>query len=304
MLRLFRNTWTKIVSLTLGLLLWVHVATEKEYSYELNLPITDIILKDNLTLAKKPADSLTVIVSATGKRLLRQKWRHRGIRITASQLSVGAHDLNLGPSNTSLVLATNITLDEVVFPNSMMLTIDRLDQRKVAVVADVNVTADQGYTIKKIDTPLPDSILLTGPHSILVNTESVKTEKISANGLRTEHRTEVPLVPPEGYMLTMNPDSVVVVVEVVPVKTRIFEHVPIVVFNRPADRTIKLTPEFVQIELTGPPSEIDELPDNALVVSVNFNQLENGKKAAVNIDCPPSFKVRHLSTDSVAVQIN
>lgn len=304
MLKLFRNTWTKIVSLTLGLLLWVHVATEKEYSYELNLPITDIILKDNLTLAKRPADSLTVIVSATGKRLLRQKWRHRGIRINASQLAIGTHDLNLGPSNTSLVLANNITLDEVVFPNSMTLTIDRLTQRKVAVEADVDVSADQGYTIKKIDSPIPDSVLLTGPQSILAETKSVKTEIITANGLRTEHRTEVQLMPPEGYMLTLEPDSVVVVIEVVPVKTRVFENVPIVVFNRPSDRTIRLTPEFVQIELTGPPTDIDQLPENAIVASVNFNQLVSGKKSAITIDCPSSFKVRRLSTDSVAVRID
>lgn len=304
MLKLFRNTWTKVVSLTLGLLLWVHVATEKEYSYELDLPITDIILKDNLTLAKKPADSLTVIVSATGKRLLRQKWRHRGVRINASHLAVGSHDFNLSPSNTSLILANNITLEEVVFPNSMTLTVDKLDERKVAVEADVDVSADQGYTIKKIDTPLPDSVLLTGPQSILANTESVKTETVRANGLRTDHRAEVPLVPPEGYMLSLVPDSVVVVVEVVPVKTRIFGNVPIVVFNRPTDRTVKLSPEFVQIELTGPPTEIDQLPENALVASVSFNQLVSGRKAAINIDCPSSFKVRRLSADSVMVQIN
>src|SRR3989304_9339473 len=101
-MKLLHNFWLKIMALVMGLLVWLHVATEKTYEYELKLPITHVALKDSLTLSRQPPDSLLVAVSANGKQLLRRKWRDRGLRVNASQYRPGRFTLSFSTENTSL----------------------------------------------------------------------------------------------------------------------------------------------------------------------------------------------------------
>ena len=55
MVKLLNNFWLKVIAVAAGLLLWVHVATEKTYTYDVTLEIKDIILDEGLTLFKNPA---------------------------------------------------------------------------------------------------------------------------------------------------------------------------------------------------------------------------------------------------------
>ena len=127
MTKLFENLWLKIIALFFGLLLWFHVATEKNYTYQLYLPVSKIILKDGLTLNSKPPDSLMVTVSATGKQLMRKKWRSRGLKIIASQFTSGQYDLNLNTSNVLITsTTTDVTLSEILSPSNIKISVDKI----------------------------------------------------------------------------------------------------------------------------------------------------------------------------------
>ena len=86
MKRLLNNLWLKLLALLVGLLVWFHVVTEKTYTYEVTLPVTDVDLRDDLTLATLPPDSIEIIVSAKGKQLVQNSWRELGLRINAREL--------------------------------------------------------------------------------------------------------------------------------------------------------------------------------------------------------------------------
>ena len=111
-INLLENFWLRVVALLMGILLWFHVATEKQYTYQLRLPVCEIALKKDLSLISDPVDSLDVIVSASGKKLLRKKWRKNGIRISATGFDAGRHSLDLNPSNAFLAGSdVAVTLD-------------------------------------------------------------------------------------------------------------------------------------------------------------------------------------------------
>ncbi len=127
MVKIFEHLWIKIIAILLGLLLWFHVATEKIYTYQLYLPISDIILADGLTLSTNPPDSLMVTVSATGKQLMRKKWRDRGLRIIASQFDMGKHNIPLNTSNTFISSPTSdVMLEEILSPSNINISVDRI----------------------------------------------------------------------------------------------------------------------------------------------------------------------------------
>ena len=112
------------------------------------------------------------------------------------------------------------------------------------------------------------------------------------------------MISPGGYQVNLTPDSVLVTIEIVPVKTRVFESIPIVVYNTPPESKIQLTPKSLNIELTGPPDDIDLLNRNALVASVDFRNRDSAGMAPIRIECPSHFRVKKASAETVALSLH
>ena len=299
---LFNHFWLKIAAFAMGLVVWFHVATEKTYNYELNLPVTEITLKDNLTLSQKPPESLLVTVSATGKQLLRRKWRSEGLRINAAQYRAGRYTMTLSPVNTSLIHQTsNVMLGDVISPSSIQLEIDQETSADIPVVADLELSAAEGFAISRDMEINPAEIKLIGPRSLLGRVNTIFTEYKNLGGLRNEVVINLALIAPEGYGFSMAPDSVAVTVPVVPVKTRVYEALPVVVFNAPAETGATTRPGAIRAEITGPPADIDLLNRNAITVSVDYRERNEAGWARVKIDCPTGFEVRRMSADTVLI---
>ncbi len=300
MTKLFENLWLKIIALVFGLLLWFHVATEKNYTYQLYLPVSKIILKDGLTLNSSPPESLMVTVSATGKQLMRKKWRSRGLKIIASQFTRGQYDLTLNTSNVFITSATtDVALEEILSPSNIKISIDKIDEVLVKVKTDLLAEADEGYAVSSVSSIVPDEVKLIGPHSLVSKIPVIFTERKVLKGLRSNIELTLPLAKPFGYGIKVIPDSVSLFVEVVPVKTRVFNKIPIVLYNPPPDSVVELVPKYVQIELTGPPTEIDLLNENTITASADYNEKYSDGKAFLTIDCPVKFKIRKANPDSV-----
>ncbi len=296
------NLPIKIVALVLGLLLWFHVATEQEYSFELKLPVKDVLLDSGLTLSQYPPDSILVVVSASGKLLLRNRWRRDGLRINATQFPAGRHNLTLSPINTSLPSAASfVTLDEVVLPSTIELNVDGQTERLVPVQLNIDPLPDDGFAVRTISSPVPDEVTIRGPRKIVADLQTILTERMSISGLRNNISLNLGLLKPTGYGIVLTPDSVLVDIEIVPVKTRVFTSVPIMVFNAPPGQTVRLDPATVDVTVTGPPDQIDLLPTTSVVAGIDFYLTTRDQRAAVKADCAPSISVKDLSIDSVTV---
>jgi YbbR domain-containing protein len=304
MAKLLEHLWLKIIAILLGLLLWFHVATEKIYNYQLNLPITEVVLDANLTLANNPPDEVMVTVSATGKQLMRKKWRDRGLKIIANHLKVGSHQFFLNTSNTVISSPlTDLTIEEINSPSSIVLEVDKIAEREVKVSADIISEADDGFAVSSLKNIIPPKVTITGPRSVINNIDEILTEHKELSGLRNSLNITLSLVKPDVYGIIVSPDTVSFALEIVPVKTRQFENVPIAVTNVPPASNIELEPDYVNVEITGPPAEIDLLNINALIITCDFRDKDEDGKVALKIDCPPLYKVKNVSSDTVTIRL-
>ena len=301
MTKILDNIWLKITAVILALLVWLHVATEKVYTHRIMLPVNEVIVMDSLTLASQPPDSILVSVSASGKELLRKKWRERGLRISATNFGIGEHILTLSSNNTDLIRpGGDLSIEEIISPAQLRLTIDELATHRVVVRPNFVTEAAEGYAISGPIDLRPDSVTLSGPQSIVRTIESVDTEQRSLSGIRDEITMTVAVSPPRPG-ISVRPDSVQAHVLAVPVKTRVFEGIPVRIFNVPPDSQITSMPATVRVELTGPPHHIDILEPAAITASVNYRNVDTSGGAPLKIDVPPTFRVKNISENSVRI---
>jgi len=299
-MKLLENFWLKIIALIMGMLIWFHVATDKTYNYEFYLPVVQVDLADSLTLAKNPPDSILVAVSAQGKQLLRGEWVHEGIRINAIGLGPGQHQVPLSTSNSFLIVQTSdVTLEEIIMPNLVDLHVDQIGERVVQVTADLTAEADDGFAVSLPYLIEPAEVTLRGAQSLLSRFGTVLTEQRKLTGLRTDVDLRLALTRPPSFGITLQPDSVTVSLQVIPVKTRVFENIPVVIYNRPPNMTLTTNPTTVTVELTGPPDDIDQLDRGLITASVDFRQTNEFGEAPLSVDHPTMFNLRNASTATV-----
>ena len=299
---LLHNFWLKIVAFGLGLLVWLHVATNQTYKHELSLHVTEVSLGDGLALAEPPPASVRVSVSATGKQLLRRKWHQQGLRIDASGYRAGQFNVNLTTENTALAHpATEVKLLEILSPRSIRLNLDVQSSSKVPVAASLEVSADEGFAIGHRFAVEPPVATLIGPRSRLKEIDTIYTIPHKLSSLRNPVTIVLATAKPSGYGFRVEPESVSVSVAVFPARTRVFENVPIQVFNSPPGARTLVEPARVKVEVTGPPDDIDRLDPNALTLSVDYRTMSVNHRAALKFDCPPGFRLKSIYPDSVTV---
>jgi YbbR domain-containing protein len=220
----------------------------------------------------------------------------------ATQYKTGRHNVNLNTTNTSLARGNNsIALEEVLTPSNIILQIDHEAEARVNVAPALVSVPAPGFTVRAVSEPVPNQVTLHGPRSLLGRYNVVYTEERELTNLRSNVTITLPLETPHGYGLWLDPDSVRISLEVVPVKTRTFKDVPIVVYNSPVNRNVTLDPSTVDIELTGPPSEIDLLNVNAIAASVDFQERSPLQQARVKVDVPSRYQLRDVDPDSVTI---
>nr|HPI32469.1 hypothetical protein [candidate division Zixibacteria bacterium] len=262
--------------------------------------VSEIALDDSLTLANRPPDSITVVVAAKGKQLLRQTWRDYGVRILATAYGPGRHVVPLSAANTTLIAGGNrVAIDGVVSPTSINLHVDEIVRATVDVVLDLDIKTDEGFAVSRISDPLPPQVVVRGAELVVDRLSAVSTIPRQITGVRNNLSLLLPLRRPEGYRIGLDPDSVLVEVEVLAIKTRVFENIPVVVYNVPADRQVSIQPRVINVELTGPPEDIDLLNPNALVASVDYRRRDSLNAAPIKVDAPSNFRVKKTSAESV-----
>jgi YbbR domain-containing protein len=302
MKNLFQNIWIKLVAVALGLLLWFHVATNKTYTQRMTLPVAGIDVKEGLALATAPPDSLEVAVTATGKRLLLGVVRTEQLRINLTSLKPGTHQVDLTPSNVSFQIGNELLfLAAVLHPMAFTAEIDLMTSAKLEITPDIKITPADGFALASNPVCDPDRILVRGPKSAIEMLKRVSTMYQELNGLKNPTNFFAHVRQPGVAGVSAEPESVKVIVDIVAVKTRLFEKIPVVVFHTPSSENIKVVPSTVNLELTGPPDQIDLLNRNTLVASIDYRRLTRSGYGDITIDCPSGFGVKKSSADSALI---
>ncbi len=299
--KLFENFWVKIAALVLAVLLWLHVATDKTYQMQLALPLTQVELSGDLTLTEPPPESVLVVVTADGKSLLANDWKKGGLRLVISQSRPGRFKGELSTDNIGLVRGERVNLVEVIAPREYNFNCDHIESREVPVVNRIVTSPGDGFAIGKSDSLVPSEVTISGPRMAVRSIDSVATELDSLEGVRNDFSMKAALVPPNIYGIKVHPDSVSLVVTVIPVKTISLVSVPITMTNLPGNSKISFYPQTVDLRLRGRLDLVDTLKAEDIKAVADYKKANEAGFASVEIDLPEAVHVLARTVDSVQV---
>ncbi|MCX6829373.1 MAG: YbbR-like domain-containing protein [candidate division Zixibacteria bacterium] len=299
--KIFENLWVKLAALILAFLLWFHVATNKIYQEEATLPLSQVVVPGKLILSEPPPDSVTVLVAATGKKLMQSNWKKVGLKLILGNNRTGRFKVEISPDNLSLAKTEKVEMLEVISPREIEVDLDRKTEKRVMVRSQVTVVPADGFGIRGADSISPAMVTITGPYTLLAGVNEIQTEQVAFEKARKNVSTRIPLKHPGVYGMVIQPDTVDIFVQVVPVKTRNFADIPLKLGNSPIGGRYDLFPPMIEVRAAGTAAAIDSLKSNHIMALVDYRKADNSGLAPVQVHLPDGISLVHLSVDSVRI---
>lgn len=307
------NIVIKLIAVLLAIFLWFNVITQKKYEHRFDLPVTEIDLPAKFGVMTSLPESLSVVVEAEGKKLLRDDWQKAGLRIKAGRLKRGLNILEINTESVVLVRGEEIEIKEISGLASLEIRLDQIDSVLKPVASRLAIVTAEGYTVVTGKGSInPIQTMVTGPAALLRQIDSIFTEQKIIDDVDGSTELMLALEVPFGMSFTTAHDSARVETVVEPIKTRRLENVTVTMVDPKTMRVISagsyrkcvIDPAQVTLEVTGPASLINSLKKGQIKVTAEIPYEKFDGYVEPNVILPDGITLLSISPDSLRVVAN
>ncbi len=301
--RIIHNPGLKLLALALAMLLWFHVATDREYEIDVPFEFSYINLPDSLTLSETPLARVDTRMRGTGKLLLPTLWQELRWPIDLSRTrKPGVVTVPLTLTDVPLAGIEGVKVLDVLGPDDLILVIDRVAQKRVPVASNCAFETDQGHVCVGPEIWSPDSVDLTGPRSVLDRIKSVVTRRVRLTDLSATVDRDIELSPPPEYGVRISPSKVHLHRIVEAYVQREFGDRLVQVTMPDVPDTIGVSPSTVSVLVGGPESVMARLTADSVSVGYVASAKDvPGARRRVWTHVPAQLRVLKITPDSVTV---
>ncbi|PKA84622.1 YbbR-like protein [Ulvibacter sp. MAR_2010_11] len=241
---------TFLFFLFLAILFWSLSKLSKEYTATVNATILYSNVPENMVLDENNPKEISFDVTANGFEFVTYKLRQPSVK-----LDVASHHTKESKSiiipKSSLIktitvqLQKNISIKNISV-DDLTLKLSEVISKKIPVIADTKITFKEGFNSLDSLRIHPDSIVISGPESILKDISSIATKRFEKEKTEQDIKAKVSLLLPANKKITIIPSQVELSLKVNEF-SQMQITVPMEVINIPSKISIKLIPQVVRI---------------------------------------------------------
>jgi len=278
--RLQREGKLFLVCLIISFFFWLMIKLSNEYYDNLTIDVNYYNLPDKNTIIDQADDKITLVIKTRGFKLIGLKYFVKFPPININLREIQLHKSRYSYSSFILTspllnnIANQLNMpDEIlsVSPDTLILTLENIARKKVAVFPDLEITLQKQYQLYGSVVLDPDSIYISGPPSIIdtlnhVATKSIKLENINST---TSINTLI-LKPADHKKLYLSADSVRINISVEKFTEETLE-IPITITGIDSLR-VKLFPGKVMVTYLVALKDFDKVNNEMFKAMVSINE--------------------------------
>jgi hypothetical protein len=260
-----------LLSLGLAIIFWVASKFSGEYTQSYNF-IIQYELPDSLSFTQIPPGVLRVQLSGSGWDLFKfgLNDQSREVRLIGGSARYTQTDLMTAIENQ--IDNPGIRIEKLSEP-LVELQFEANMLKKVPVESQVDVQFAEGLTQKEEILLQPDSVLISGPHSLVSGIELWKTRSYQIRDLEEDLTVNAMLEDPSTPLLKIQPGKVVMMIRVEPLTEKTL-FVP-VTLTPDTIQSLNIFPSSVQITCSVGLSKFEQLDGEDFQVLVRLQKERN-----------------------------
>ena len=266
-------------SLILAILLWLFVVSEKEYNLILDLPIEARNLSAQMAYKEEVPSYASTKIRGTGRNLFKSILlkNYAGFKLVLDLEGISKeYKFNLNeyfekyPRKVVLPLNYNLSFVEVVHPNSIKISLDEYQIKRVPVISSLHITPSPGYMIVGNIKCNPETIDIAGPKEEIALINHVQIPPDTINNLSTTLNSIVKVFSNQT-LIKYTPTHVEISVDVQQISEKIIADIPVIIKDIPAEIRVFPSPQTVSLTVIGGLKRIATLKPEEIKVSISFN---------------------------------
>ncbi len=259
-------------SLLVAIVLWVMVATEKNYDYQITVPIELVSLAPKKTLSEPIPAEARVEIRGKGRSLLVLWFYDLRFRLDFPELR-SSKTIELADYLNAFDIpgALNIEILGVIEPKTIDLKIDDLVQADKPITLTGNVAVEDGYTLIGYRFE-PDSVSISGPKSLVRKVQQINTGRIDTKAQKVSFSRTLDLINPHPGLIELGTESVGVDFEVQRLVERVIYDIPINVVNVPRNLIVEAVPQKMSLRVKGGEQIVADIRADEIMAEINFEK--------------------------------
>lgn len=295
-LRIDRNIITYLICVVIATILWFLNALNKDYSAVISYPVKYVNLPQGKHLISDLPSTLSLEVRAKGFALLGHRISTSFLPITFNVNTYSNHLLEKDEVfeytlNTNEIkdkignqLNTEIKLLDIT-PATIEFKFAQSVEKRVAVRPVVNYTLKRQYILNQI-TATPDSVLVSGPATIIDTLRYISTKSLRLKDLGKSVTKEVELTPLRGCTVD---DATVKLDLQVEQFTETKKTIRLQARHVPGSFYLRLFPDNVNITYDVGLSNYEKITNQDFEFYVDYDQTQSSSYLDVKVGKTPAF---------------
>lgn len=263
---------TKFIFFIIGIILWLNINLEKDFETNIIVPIRVTNLPADKTLLKPIPKLAKIKVRSKGKSL-----------ILADTKNSLYFEIDLSSKADTVIqrlnsdLFVNLTSKEleplfIFYPQEIVVLLDDLMKKRVPIVTNSKFTLAPGYVISGDFKQIPDSVNISGPEKKVKSINMVQAKKDISKDMKTDYSKNISLILKDTSSIKYSTDKVTLFQKIVRKGFYTFK-VPIKVLNVPAGQNTILNPVAVEIEISGPVNELQQIDAKDFIITADIKKI-------------------------------
>jgi hypothetical protein len=295
--KILRNYKIKLIVLTFAIFIWFFVVTENDYEYMIEVPVNILNVPAGKVILNEIPRTAKIKVHGIGKALIALSVS-RGARVDLDLSEVERHKtFILEPKNVFFSRAgSSIEAKEIISPDSINIILDDFINKKVVIVPKFDIKPAPGYTVAGDVKLNPDSLLISGPASLVSKIDEISTQEAEYTDLRSDLKEVIDLAPLPSDKITASTDKIEVYLDIQKLLERTISEVPVEVRNAPRNMIVHVVPSTLSLVLEGGADLVSQVSRNDIVAYIDYKRMKNasGRERPAYIETPPGVSYRDV----------
>lgn len=277
----YQKAFVFVVCLALSSFLWLLSSLEKHYTSRISVPVNYVDFPKDKQLSGALPQTFDLMVDAYGYTLLSYKLRlaFSPILLNVSELVDNA--LERG-SRYRFTISTASHKEEIekqisneikilsIKPDSLVFNFSKIISKKIRIKPYLKLNFENQYSLKDEPSTIPDTILVSGPKSIMDTLKTISTNFHEYTKLSRSVEEKITIRPIQGLKIDTKEVNLSIPIEQ---NTEVTFEVPIQVLNKPFDITLKTFPGKVKVACRIGLSKYKKLDYNTFRAYINYDKI-------------------------------
>ncbi len=291
------------ICFTISLFIWFLIKMSKDYTTEIKFPLSYENPPVGLTLIHAQDSTITIKLNSKGFDLLYVKMFD-----SKSEIKINLAESNIySAGNKKYILTNNISnqilrqikfADQIsgIFPDSLRFQLEPIISKKVPVNVNINYTLKPTYLIYNDPVVVPDSVLISGPPSLINEITFIETESKNISNVDEKIEKEFQLIKPKNDKVEYSHKKISYTAEVEEFTEGVAE-IKIQVKNTQEGR-IKLFPEKAKVTYLIALKDFSNFKDDMISIGIKFDPVKERQKLEI-LHQPSFIRITNIEPKNV-----